>query len=96
MRRGLSRGCADGEGHRWSSKPAPQALGYRELFAHLAGDTTLDEALELAVTRTRQFARRQRRWFARDPRITWLDIDDDPLVALDALDARAAALWGHR
>mgnify|MGYP006173295161 CR=1 FL=1 len=51
---------------------AGQALGYRELFAHLAGATTLDDALDLAIRRTRRFARRQRSWFARDPRITWL------------------------
>jgi tRNA dimethylallyltransferase len=54
------------------SRTASQALGYRELWAHLRGDTSLDEAIELALTRTRQFAVRQERWFRRDPRITWL------------------------
>ena len=33
----------------------------------------LDEAVELAITRTRQFAVRQERWFRRDPRIVWVD-----------------------
>src|SRR3546814_3504132 len=51
------------------SRTAAQALGYRELLAHLRGETSLDEALELATNRTRQFARRQRSWFGRDPRI---------------------------
>ena len=78
------------------SHTAAQALGYRELLAHLAGETDLDEALDLAVTRTRQLARRQRSWFRRDPRITWLDVDDDPLAALPALESRAAGLWGPR
>ena len=55
------------------SRTASQALGYRELLAHLAGQTTLDEALALSVVRTRRFARRQQRWFRRDPRIRWLD-----------------------
>ena len=54
------------------SRTAAQALGYKELRAHLAGECTLDEALEVAVARTRRFARRQQRWFARDPRITWI------------------------
>ena len=54
------------------SRTAAQALGYKELRAHLAGEYTLDEALEVAVARTRRFARRQQRWFARDPRITWI------------------------
>ncbi len=72
---------------------AAQALGYRELLAHLRGEVTLDQALATAVTRTRQFARRQRVWFRRDPRITWVGAADDPMVALPALVAEAAALW---
>ena len=31
-----------------------------------------------AVRRTRQFARRQRMWFRRDPRITWLGAPENP------------------
>ena len=33
----------------------------------------MDEAVELAVRRTRRFERRQERWFRRDPRITWIE-----------------------
>ena len=58
---------------RTISRSASQALGYKELLAHLRGETTLDEALDLAVLRTRRFARRQERWFRRDHRIRWLD-----------------------
>ena len=54
------------------SRTAAQALGYKELRTHLAGECTLHEALETAIARTRRFARRQERWFARDPRITWI------------------------
>ena len=71
------------------SRTAGQALGYRELLAHLAGETSLAEAVDLAVRRTRQFARRQRVWFRRDPRITWIGADTDPLVALPTLLAHA-------
>lgn len=60
-------------------RTASQALGYRELAAHLAGELTYDDAVALAVARTRRFARRQERWFRRDPRITWFDPPaDDP------------------
>jgi tRNA dimethylallyltransferase len=74
-------------GPRGVSRTARQALGYKELFDHLAGEATLEEALDLAVRRTRRFARRQRSWFARDPRIRWLDAADpaalaDPLADL--------------
>ena len=55
------------------SRTARQALGYREVLEHLAGGYSLDEAIAAIVVRTRQFARRQVRWFRRDPRITWLD-----------------------
>ncbi|HEX5096784.1 MAG TPA: hypothetical protein VFX21_12245, partial [Acidimicrobiia bacterium] len=52
---------------------ASQAIGYKEILDHLEGETPLDDAFDLVVRRTRRFARRQRVWFARDPRITWLD-----------------------
>jgi len=55
------------------SRTARQALGYRELLAHLAGECTLEAALAEAVRRTRAFARRQESWFRRDPRIVWMD-----------------------
>jgi tRNA dimethylallyltransferase len=65
------------------SRTARQALGYKELLDHLEGRVSLDEALAVAVTRTRQFAVRQERWFRRDPRIVWIDLHDDPLEAVD-------------
>ena len=70
------------------ARTASQALGYKELMAHLAGEATLDEAVELAVVRTRRFARRQERWFCRDPRICWLDA---PVSVTDVLSAWNAA-----
>jgi tRNA dimethylallyltransferase len=53
------------------SRTARQALGYRELLAHVELGTALDAAVAEAVRRTRRFARRQRVWFRRDPRIRW-------------------------
>jgi tRNA dimethylallyltransferase len=73
------------------SRTARQALGYRELLAHLDGECSLDEAIALAIVRTRRFAVRQERWFRRDPRIRWVDVDDDPLVALPVLEEELAA-----
>ena len=32
------------------------------------------------ITRTRQFAVRQERWFRRDPRVRWIDVDHDPVA----------------
>jgi tRNA dimethylallyltransferase len=68
------------------SRTAGQALGYKELLDHVAGRVSLDEAVATIIVRTRRFAARQERWFRRDPRIRWIDVEDDPLVALPALE----------
>lgn len=70
---------------RGLSRTAGQALGYRELLDHVAGRCSLDDAVDRAVCRTRQFARRQRAWFRRDPRITWLAAARNPVAVLPAL-----------
>lgn len=67
------------------STTARRALGYQELLAHLDGRCSLAEAMEEAGRRTRRFARRQERWFRRDPRIRWLDVREDPMEVLPAL-----------
>ena len=43
--------------------PSTKALGLRPLLRHLAREVTINEALELAVIETRQYAKRQRTWF---------------------------------
>jgi tRNA dimethylallyltransferase len=45
------------------SRTASQAVGYREVIEHLAGNRSLAETIEQVKTRTRQFARRQETWF---------------------------------
>jgi tRNA dimethylallyltransferase len=59
------------------SRTARQALGYRQLFAHVEGGRDLDECVAEAVSATVRFARRQRAWFRRDPRIAWFDPEVD-------------------
>jgi tRNA dimethylallyltransferase len=53
---------------------ASQAIGYAELARHLAGELSLEEAVQQTVKRTRTLARRQMAWFRRDPRIRWFDV----------------------
>ena len=67
------------------SRTAAHALGYQELLAHRRGEVTLEDAIDRAVHRIRRFARRQDRWFRRDPRIQWIDVKDNPLAALDTV-----------
>lgn len=66
-------------------RTAAQALGYRELLAHLEGRSSLDGAIADAISRTRSFARRQRMWFRRDPRIVWFGTGENPLAVLPSL-----------
>jgi tRNA dimethylallyltransferase len=63
---------------------ASRALGYQQVLRALAGGYSLDEARAETVRATRRFARRQRSWFRRDPRIHWLD-GASPALLADAL-----------
>jgi tRNA dimethylallyltransferase len=65
------------------SRTARQALGYRELLAHVEDGAPLDACVDEAVRRTRTFARRQASWFRRDPRIVWTDPEVGPVALLD-------------
>jgi len=47
--------------------PALRCVGYRQLWAHLDGAYSLDEARERAITATRQLAKRQLTWLRSDP-----------------------------
>jgi len=55
-------------------------LGYQEIKQYLAGDISLDEAIELTILHTRQFAKRQRTWFRAYPQIEWFNADDSDLL----------------
>ena len=53
--------------------PALRAVGYRQLWRHLDGQETLDEAVRRAVFATRQLAKRQLTWLRKEPAVEWLD-----------------------
>lgn len=58
----------------------PQADGSSADGSSSDGYAELADAVEQAKRRTRRFARRQQRWFRRDPRIEWFDYDTPHLV----------------
>ena len=72
------------------SRTARQALGYREVLRHVEQGTSLEDEREEAIRRTRAFARRQRVWFRRDPRIAWFGTPTDPMRLAPAVTAWAA------
>ncbi|PMC64160.1 tRNA (adenosine(37)-N6)-dimethylallyltransferase MiaA [Corynebacterium tuscaniense] len=66
---------------------AGRAIGYAQVLSYLDGECTLDEAIESTIMGTRRYVRRQRSWFNRDKRITWLDAtlnDEKPEALLQA------------
>lgn len=69
----LEQGLAEG-------RTANRAIGYREVMGFLAGDRSLDEAVEQTKVATRRFARRQDSWFRKDPRVVWVAHDDPDRV----------------
>lgn len=68
--------------------PSMRSVGYRQLWQHLDGDTTLDEAIELGIIATRQLAKRQITWMRNRLGRTLNPHFLDPLAA----DAQQTAL----
>jgi tRNA dimethylallyltransferase len=66
---------------QYQNHNALQTVGYKELFEHLDGKTTLEQAVTAIKTNTRQYAKRQLTWFRRDLSVRWID----PSTALETL-----------
>ncbi len=62
--------------------PVLTGIGYAEALAHIRGELALEE-LPLAMARSnRRYARRQLRWWRHDERVTWFEIEPDPLPGI--------------
>lgn len=59
--------------HKYRHLNALQTVGYAELFDHLDGKLSLQEAIEKIKAHTRQYARRQLTWFRKDNSIQWFE-----------------------
>ncbi len=65
-----------------AAAPVLTGIGYAEAVAYIGGELTLDE-LPLAMARSnRRYARRQLRWWRRDERVRWFEIEPDPLPGI--------------
>lgn len=71
--------------------PAFSAIGYREAWAVLDGELTLDAAIELDASRNVQFAKRQATWFRSEAGIDWLDAERPDRTATVLAAARRLA-----
>lgn len=57
-----------------TNRTAMQAIGYRQVVEHLAGQHRLRETIELVKTRTRQYAKRQMTWFRGQMDLLWMGV----------------------
>ncbi|MGN6579797.1 MAG: tRNA (adenosine(37)-N6)-dimethylallyltransferase MiaA [Bordetella sp.] len=69
--------------------PSIRCVGYRQLWAHLDGETTLQEAREQGIAATRQLAKRQITWLRAQPDRMQIDC-----MAGDAVDRVIDAVAG--
>jgi len=74
--------------------PSIRLIGYRQLWQHLAGETTLAEASAKAIAATRQLARRQLTWLRAEPGAAWFDAADSAVS--ERIGARVAEWLDER
>ena len=68
-----------------------QAIGYKEIFAHLRGELTLEMTKEIIKQRTRNFAKRQITWFRRMDYIRWQKVSES--TNFELLATQVIRLW---
>jgi tRNA dimethylallyltransferase len=70
--------------------------GYREAARVVSGEWSVEQAIEMTVRRTRQYAKRQLTWFRPESRLMWISAGDrpadDPELVADAGRVLRAAL----
>ncbi len=72
-----------------SGSTSTQAIGHKELYGFLKGETSLEAATENLKMQTRRYAKRQLTWFRKNEEINWLYMDDmdNPLdIATDIVN----------
>ncbi|HWG26879.1 MAG TPA: tRNA (adenosine(37)-N6)-dimethylallyltransferase MiaA [Actinospica sp.] len=80
----IPRGLREGE-------TASRALGYQQVLDFLDGHCTEQEARDLTALKTRQFARRQEKWFRRAQDTVWLERNRGDLISAATKAVAAAA-----
>jgi tRNA dimethylallyltransferase len=58
-----------------TTAPVLTGIGYAEALAYIRGDIPIEQLPVTMAQSNRQYARKQLRWWRRDPRVRWFDID---------------------
>lgn len=76
--------------------PAMQALGYKEVAAHLTGAYPYEEMVRVLKRNTRRYAKRQWTWFRRESGVIWFNLsEEDEEAVITAICRLAAERWGR-
>ena len=71
---------------------ALQTVGYKELFHHLEGKSSLEFAIEEIKKNTRRYAKRQLTWYRKNQNILWFEHDSKKEVVIDRIEEKINAL----
>ena len=70
-----------------------QAIGYKEMIPFIKDQKPLEECLEEVIRNTKEYAKRQIRWFRRQG---WIEIDLDRLTGEQAVEEMVRVLEGDQ
>jgi tRNA dimethylallyltransferase len=63
------------------------SLGYKQAMQHLRGELSLEQAIVAAQQGHRNYAKRQRTWFRREPEVNWFtEFGSNPAVQKHVVD----------
>jgi tRNA dimethylallyltransferase len=74
--------------------PSMRAVGYRQLWEHLEGGVSLEEAVRRGIVATRQYAKRQLTWLRAEPDVRWFESGASMQFVEDACSYAASHLAG--
>lgn len=78
------------------SQKIMNTVNYRDLTAYLAGEQTMENALEGAVRHNYQLARRQMMWFKSNPEMNWFYTDETAREKIsEEILGQAREFWKH-
>jgi tRNA dimethylallyltransferase len=86
------RGLRDAGVSREST--AMQALGYKQLYAHLEGEVDIEETVRLIKRDTRRYAKRQYSWFNNMDGVNWVEMDDNNILETVGSIKKALDIFG--
>jgi tRNA dimethylallyltransferase len=68
-----------------ATAPVLTGIGYAEALAYIRGDISIDQLPVAMAQSNRQYARRQLRWWRRDPRVKWFESTADGPVPVTVI-----------